>query len=70
MAMLKEWLQISISPETLAVLKLLLPIILVVFSVAVLLWFVSEKVTNWKLTKLQAEINSDKSRHDIVISEK
>ena len=70
LAMLKEWLQISISPETLAVLKLLLPIILVVFSVAVLLWFVSEKVTNWKLTKLQAEINSDKSRHDIVISEK
>jgi D-alanyl-D-alanine carboxypeptidase len=69
LAMLKEWLQISISPETLAMLKLLLPIILVIFGAAVLVWFVSEKITNWKLTKLQAEINSDKSRHDIVISE-
>lgn len=67
LAMLKEWLQISISPETLALLKVILPIILLLGGLALIVWYVSEKVTNWKLTKLQAEINSDKSRHDIQI---
>lgn len=69
-AMVKEWLQITISPETVAVLKLILPVLLVLGGVGLLVWFVSEKVTNWKLTKLQAEINSDKSRHDIVLVDK
>lgn len=68
LAMLKEWLQIQISPETLAILKVLLPIILALGGLALIVWYVSEKVTNWKLVKLQAEINSDKSRHDISIS--
>jgi hypothetical protein len=70
LAMLKEWLQIQISPETLAILKVLLPIILLVGGLALIVWYVSEKVTNWKLVKLQAEINSDKSRHDIEVQKK
>ena len=70
LAMLKEWLQIQISAETLALLKLILPTLLVLGGVAILIWFVAEKVTNWKITKLTADINSDKSRHDISISEK
>lgn len=67
LAMLKEWLQIQISPETLALLKLILPTLLVLAGVAVLFWFVAEKMTNWKITKLTADINSDKSRHDIEV---
>jgi hypothetical protein len=69
LAMLKEWLQVPISSETLALLKLILPTLLVLGGLALIVWYVAEKVTNWKLTKLQAEINSDKSRHDIKFEE-
>lgn len=67
LAMLKEWLQIQISAETLTLLKIILPVLLAVGGIALIVWFVSEKATNWKLTKLKAEINSDKSKHDIEV---
>lgn len=67
LAVLKEWMQIQISPETLQLLKYLLPTILILGVLALIVWYVSEKVTNWKLVQLQAEINSDKSRHDIKV---
>lgn len=68
LATIKEATQITISPETLQLLKYILPTLLVLFAVSLIVWYIAEKVTNWKLVQLQAEINSDKSKHDIEVS--
>lgn len=67
LAILKEWLQVQISAETLQLLKYILPTLLVLGVLALIVWYIAEKVTNWNLVKLQADINSDKSRHDIEV---
>ncbi len=67
LAALKEYFNIPISPETLGLLKLILPVILVLVGVGVLIWFVAEKITHWKVFQLTAQINSDKSRDDIEV---
>lgn len=68
LAILKEWTQIQISPETVQLLKYILPTILVLGVVALIVWYLAEKVTNWKLVQLQSQINSDKTRHDIEVN--
>jgi len=68
LAVAKEWLQITISPETLQLLKYILPTLLVLGALSLIIWYIAEKLTNWKLVQLQAEINSDKTKHDIEVS--
>jgi hypothetical protein len=67
LATLKEVFSVQISAETLELLKVVLPTILILAGIAFIVWFIAEKVTNWKVTKLTAEINSDKSRDDIKV---
>lgn len=65
---IKEWLGIQLGPETVELLKILLPTVLTLGFVGFLVWFISEKVVGFKTLKLQSEIATDPTRHDLVIN--
>lgn len=65
---IKEWLGIQLGPETVGLLKILLPTVLTLGFVGFLVWFISEKVVGFKTLKLQSEIATDPTRHDLVIN--
>jgi hypothetical protein len=64
---LKEYLNISISAETLSLLKILIPCVLILGAIALIIWYLSEKVVGWKRLKLEAEINSNPKTSNIEI---
>ena len=67
---LKEWFNVQISPETVGLLKILLPTVLGLGFIGFLVWFVAEKVIGWKTLKLQADYATDPTRHNLVIRPK
>ena len=67
LAGLKEYLGIQLSAETVELLKVLLPTVLGLGFIGFLVWFVSEKVVGFKTLKMQSEINTDPSRHNVRI---
>jgi len=67
---LKEWLGIELRAETAELLKILLPTVLGLGFVGFLVWFVAEKVIGWKTLRLQADIATDPTRHNLKINPK
>lgn len=65
---LKEWLGIQLSTETVDLLKILLPTVLGLGFIGFLVWFVSEKIVGFKTLKMQADIATDPTRHDLKIN--
>lgn len=67
---LKEWFGVQISPETVGLLKILLPTVLSLGFLGFLVWYVAEKVIGFKTLKLQADYATDPARHNLVINAK
>ena len=65
---LKEWFGVKISPETVDLLKVLLPTVLTLGFAGFLAWFIAEKVIGFKTLKLQANFKTDPTRHDLNIN--
>lgn len=64
---LKEWLGVQVSPETVDLLKVVVPVVMSLGFLGFLVWFVSEKIIGWKTLKLKAEIATDPNRHNLTI---
>lgn len=67
---LKEWFGVQLSPETVDLLKILLPTVLGLGFLGFLVWFVSEKVIGFKTLKLKAEYATDPERPSLRIDPK
>lgn len=70
LAFVKEFFGISLSPETVELLKIVIPTALGLGFIGFLTWYVSEKVVGFKTLKMQAEINTDPNRHNLTIRPK
>lgn len=64
---LKEWFGVQISPETVGLLKILLPTVLGLGFIGFLVWYVSEKIVGFKTLKMQADYATDPARHNLVV---
>lgn len=67
---LKEWFGISLTPETAELLKIVVPTVLSLGFLGFLVWYVAEKVIGFKTLKLQADLATDPTRHNLVINAK
>lgn len=67
---IKEWFGVSLTPETADLLKVLVPTVLSLGFLGFLVWYVAEKVIGFKTLKLQADLATDPTRHDLVINAK
>lgn len=67
---LKEWFGISLAPETAELLKIVVPTVLSLGFLGFLVWYVAEKVIGFKTLKLQADLATDPTRHNLVINAK
>jgi len=67
---LKEWFGVQLSPETVDLLKILLPTVLGLGFLGFLVWFVSEKVIGYKTLKLKAEYATNPERPSLRIDPK
>lgn len=67
---LKEFFGVQISPETVDLLKILVPTVLGLGFIGFLVWFVSEKIVGFKTLKLKADYATDPKRHDLEINAK
>lgn len=63
----KEIFGITLSAETMELLKILIPTVLGLGFLGFLVWYVSEKVVGFKTLKMQSEIATDPTRHDLKI---
>lgn len=66
-AALKEWFGIQLSPETVELLKIVIPTVLGLGFLGFVTWFIAEKVVGYKTLKMKSEIASDPTRADIEI---
>ena len=64
---LKEFFGVQISPETVDLLKILIPTVLGLGFLGFLVWFIAEKVIGFKTLKLKADYATDPQRHDLRI---
>lgn len=63
----REWLGLEMSDAMADIIKTILPLLLILAFISMIVWYISEKVIGWKTLRLQAEINSDPSRNDLII---
>lgn len=59
----REWLGLEISDAMADVIKTAL----ILGFIGIVVWYIAEKIIGWKTLRLQAEINSDPSRNDLII---
>ena len=64
----KEIFGIQFSAETVELMKIVIPTLLVLGFIGFLVWYITEKVTGWKTLKLQSEIQTDPKRHNLKIN--
>lgn len=64
---LKEYFNVTFSPEIVEILKILLPVVFGLGFIGVLVWFVTEKVVGFKTMQMKAEFRTDPNRHNVVV---
>lgn len=64
---LKEWLNVEFSQQTVELLKIIIPTLLVLGFLGFVTWYVAEKVIGWKTLRLKADYETDPTRHNLNI---